>query len=82
MLIELDLLRCIGIQHGDAGATVIEEQIFILVKNTSQNGHVDVLTVEVRVALLTGIVTGLQNNIYGLTQWLDHIHEQLKKLVF
>ena len=50
VLVELHFLRDVRIEHGQAGAAVVDQQVLVLPEDALQHRHVDVLAVEVGVA--------------------------------
>ena len=70
VLIELDLLRKAGIEHRDAGAAVVHEQIFEIPQRALQDRHVDVFAVEIGVALGFLAVTGFKDDVDHFAQTL------------
>ena len=50
VLVELHFLRDAGVEHGDAGAAVVHQQVFVVVQDALEHRQVDVLAVQVDVA--------------------------------
>ena len=72
MLVELHLLLALRIEYRDAGAAVIEQHIFKIVKDALQDRHVDVFAI---VVLMTAvmIVAGFEDDVNDRTESINHV---------
>ena len=67
VLVELDLLGDVGVEHGQAGTPVVEEQFLIFPQDALEHGRVDVLPVQVGVSSPVAAVAGLEDHVDDAT---------------
>src|ERR1700685_3114901 len=77
VLVELHLERNAGIEHGNAQAAVVEQQILVIVENALQHRQVDVLAVQVEMAAVA-LVAGFQHQVHFVPQWVQELEEQIQ----
>ena len=81
MLVELNLLRNLRIQHGQTGAAVVHQHILEVPEDAFEDRHVDMLAIQIGVAFVVPVVTGLQNHVDGEPKRVEQIHERLEDLI-
>ena len=77
VLVELHFLRQVRVEHGDAGAAVVDQQVFEVPEGALQDRHVDVFAVQVGVAVRFVAVAGFEDDVDHVAQRLDQLHERL-----
>ncbi len=82
VLVELDFHRGPRIQDGDSGAAVVRQQVFEVVQEAFEDREVDLLPVGVDVLAAAGVVARLQDDVHGLAERIEHVHEQLEGTLF
>ena len=81
VFVELYFLRHVGIQHGNSRAAVVHQQVLVIPEDAFQNGHVDMLAVEVGMALVAMLVARFEDDVDGETERIEQIHESLKHIL-
>ena len=82
MLVELNFLRQVRIQHGDACAAIVGEKVFIVPQRAQQDWDIHVFAIQVAVAFAVTRMACFENHIDDLAQWFDQFDEQLKQSLF
>ena len=77
VLVELHFLRQARVEHGDAGAAVVHEQVFEVPQRALQDRHVDVFAVQIGVAVRFVAVAGFEDHVHHVAQLLDQRHERI-----
>ena len=68
VLVELHFQGNARVQHGDARAAVIQQQVFEVAQRAFQHGQVDVFAIQVVVAALLAVVAGFEHHVDFVSQ--------------
>ncbi len=79
VLVELNLHRAVGVQGGQAGTAVVQQQGFVVEQRALEDDRVDVLAVHIRVRSGLGFVTRLHHDINVITQRVEQVHEDVEQ---
>ncbi len=79
VLIELDFLLFARVQHGNAGASIVEYHLFKVIEDTLEDWNIDMLTVKILMFTCVPIVAGLENDVDRISQAVDQVDEQVKE---
>jgi hypothetical protein len=78
VLVELHFQRDGRVQHRHAGTAVVEQKVFVIVKDALQHGQVDVFPVEVGMALALLLMAAFQDHIDHRPERIEQIQEGIK----
>ena len=65
--------------HGDAGAAIVEEQVFVLAEIAGQDGHINVMAIKVPMPGAGAFVARLQDDIDDRPERFEQIEEGIEE---
>ena len=71
----------LGFKHGDPHAAVVEQQVFEVPEHALQDGHVDMLAIQVDVAALFAVVARFEHDVDLGPERIEQLHEDIEQLM-
>ena len=71
VLVELDFEWDSGVQDGDAGAAIVEQQLLVVVEHAFEDRHVDAFADKVVVAVVLAVVAGFDDDVHDFAERFD-----------
>ena len=79
VLVELHFQGNARVENGDAGAAVVQQQVFELAQGAFEHGQVDVFAVQIVVSALLAVVAGFEHHVDLIAQRIEQLEEQIEQ---
>lgn len=81
VLVELDFHRTVRGHDGEAGATVIQDEVFEVAAMAFEDRQVDRFAEEIDVTRAVGFVAGFEDNVHDIAKRVEEVEEGIEEFV-
>src|SRR3990172_3189758 len=81
VLVELNFLRDARVEHGHAGAAVVQQQVLVFPEDALEDRQVDVFSVKVLVSLAGAVMAGVEPHVDDVSQRVQQVEKDVEEVL-